>query len=215
MIVAMIGLLIAPFTLYNYQRFERFVLLNTNAGYAFFWANHPVYGTQFEGILPAELGSYPDLIPAELRHLDEAALEDALMQRGLQFVFDDPGRYVLLSVSRVPVYFMFWPAAESGTLSNISRVASFGLFLPFMLAGLIYSLAQPNLRRQTIGEASLLLLLITLYTAIHLLSWALIRYRLPVDALLLLYAGVSVSTLLALRDQRLVHRQEPNISKHF
>lgn len=203
-VVAMIGLLIAPFTLYNYLRFERFVLLNTNAGYAFFWANHPIYGTQFEGILPAELGTYTDLIPEELRHLDEAALEDALMQRGLQFVTDDPVRYGLLSLSRIPVYFMFWPSAESGTLSNISRVASFGLFLPFMLAGLLYSLVQPALRYRTIAEASLLLLFIILYTGIHLLSWALIRYRLPVDAILLLYAAFPVSALWAWLNRRSV-----------
>ena len=51
---------IVPFTIYNYARFERFVLLNTNAGYAFFWGNHPIYGTQFESILPPKMGTYED-----------------------------------------------------------------------------------------------------------------------------------------------------------
>lgn len=194
-IVGLVILMILPFTIYNYGRYGRFVLLNTNAGYAFFWGNHPIYGTRFQGILSPEMGSYQDLIPEELRGLDEPSLEQALMKRGMQFIIDDPGRYALLSLSRVPVYFMFWPSAESGMLSNISRVGSFGLFLPLMLAGLIYSLANRKMRRRTFGDALLLLLFAVLYTAVHLLSWALVRYRLPVDAILLLYAGLAAEAV--------------------
>ncbi len=97
--------MILPFTAYNYARFGRFVLLNTNSGYAFFWGNHPIYGTHFVPILTPEMGSYQDLIPPEVRNLDEAALDQELMRRGLQFVIDDPGRYLLLSLSRIPVLF--------------------------------------------------------------------------------------------------------------
>lgn len=194
-VAVLVALMILSFTVYNYGRFDRFVLLNTNAGYAFFWANHPVYGTKFEGILPPELGTYQDLIPPELRRLDEPALEQALLARGLGFVRDDPGRYLLLSLSRIPVYFMFWPSAESGMVSNISRVGSFGLFLPLMLAGLFHSLANRAVRRRTVGDASLLLLFAGLYTGLHLLSWALVRYRLPVDAILLIYAGLAADAI--------------------
>jgi 4-amino-4-deoxy-L-arabinose transferase-like glycosyltransferase len=201
-VAGIIALMILPFTLYNQSRFDRFVLLNTNAGFAFFWANHPVYGARFQGILPPELGSYQDLIPTELRHLDEPALEQALMERGLQFITDDPGRYLLLSLSRIPVYFMFWPSADSGTVSNISRVGSFALFLPLMLGGLVYSLASARLRRSTFPDTSLLLLFMLLYTGVHLASWALIRYRLPVDAVLLLYAGLAAAVLWAIWERR-------------
>lgn len=196
-VISLIALMILPFTLYNQSRFDRFVLLNTNAGFAFFWANHPVYGTRFAGILPPELGSYQDLIPQELRHLDEPALEAALMARGVGFIREDPARYVLLSLSRIPVYFMFWPSADSSTISNISRVGSFALFLPLMLGGLIYSLANTRVRRSTFSNSSLLLLFMILYTGVHLASWALIRYRLPVDAILLLYAGLAGSWIWA------------------
>jgi uncharacterized membrane protein (DUF2068 family) len=184
-----IGLLIAPWTARNYQAFGRFVLLNTNAGYAFFWANHPIYGMHFVGILPADGPSYQDLIPPELRHLDEAALEQALLRRGVGFVLDEPGRYLLLSLSRVVEYFKFWPSAESGLISNVSRVLSFGLFLPFMVYGLVR--AARDWRRW-----SLLYLFVAVYALIHLLSWALVRYRLPVDAVLIVFAALAVSALV-------------------
>ncbi len=189
--------LILPFTIYNYARFGRFVLLNTNAGYTFFWANHPIYGTHFEPILPAEMGSYQDLIPVELRGLDEAALDQALLLRGLRFVMDDPGRYLLLSLSRIPAYFKFWPSSESSLISNISRVASFGLLLPLMLYGLVRTLinrSSPSFHGDRSG-IGLLHLFIGIYTAIHLLSWALIRYRLPVDAVFVIFAGLGLVDL--------------------
>lgn len=188
--------MILPFTLYNYARFDRFVLLNTNAGYAFFWANHPIYGTQFEPILPPEMGSYVDLIPRELGGLDEAALDQELLVRGLQFVVEEPGRYALLSLSRIPAYLMFWPSPESGTISNVARVLSFGLLWPFMLVGLVRAFFRRRRLAVDVSAASLIVLFAAVYTAIHLLSWALIRYRLPVDAVLLLFAGLAAWELI-------------------
>ena len=189
-----VALMVLPFTLYNASRFESFVLLNTNAGYAFYWANHPIYGTQFESILPDELGSYQDLIPDELRGLDEAALDRELLKLGLGFVADDPIRYVQLSISRIPAYFMFWPSGQSSLLSNFSRTLSFGIFLPFMIYG--FARAWIGRRRTAIVRpVGLFTLFIVFYSAIHLLSWALIRYRLPVDAVLVVFAGYGLVDL--------------------
>jgi 4-amino-4-deoxy-L-arabinose transferase-like glycosyltransferase len=180
-VLVVLGILILPFTLYNASRFHRFVLLNTNAGYAFFWANHPIHGVQFQPILPS--ATYVDLIPTELRSLDEAALDQALLRRGLGYVLGDPIRYVALCVSRVPAYFMFWPSGDSGMISNLSRVASFGLLWPFMLAGMVRAVRAHGPWKEWLrSPAFLLLAFIGVYTGIHLLSWALIRYRLPVDA---------------------------------
>jgi len=190
-------LMILPFTIYNYSRFDRFVLLNTNAGYAFFWGNHPIYGTHFEPILPPEMGTYEGLIPEELRHLDEATLEKELLSRGIQFILDDPVRYILLSLSRIPPYFMFWPSPESGLISNISRVFSFGIAWPFMLVGLFYAPFSNQLKQKLRIEAPLMLLyiFIVVYAGIHILTWTLIRYRLPIDAILVIFAALSLERL--------------------
>ena len=133
---------ILPITFYNYARFHRFVLLNTNSGYAFFWGNNPIYGTKFIPILSTP--EYQAMIPEEVRHLDEAALDSELLGRGIQFVVQDPTRYVLLSLSRIPPYFMFWYSPESSTLSNISRIGSFGIILPFMLYGLFLGIKRQS-----------------------------------------------------------------------
>jgi hypothetical protein len=209
--------MILPFTIFNYARFDRFVLLNTNAGFAFYWANHPIYGIHYLPLLPVEMGSYVDLIPEELRILDEAALDQALLKLGLQIVIEDPVRYVRLSLSRIPIYFMFWPSSDSGTLSNISRLASFGLMWPFMLYGwllaiykAIYLSQAASLRHRTLDflatPTCLLSLFILIYAGIHLLSWSLIRYRLPIDAVWLIFAAYGILDL----GQRIYMRSNQN-----
>lgn len=189
-------IIILPFTLFNYIRFNRFVLLNTNAGFAFFWGNHPIYGNHFEPILPDNMGSYQDLIPENIRDLDEAALDQELLIRGIQFVLDDPVRYLRLSISRIPPYFKFWPSSESSLVSNIVRVGSFGILLPFILYGLVLSFIRRKrpLSKQTL---SVLYLYIAVYSAMHVLSWTLIRYRLPVDAILVIFAGFGSIDLIS------------------
>lgn len=190
-------MMILPFSFFNFNRFGRFVLLNTNAGYAFYWANHPIYGTRFIPILPPEKGSYQSLVPEELHGLDEAALDQELLRRGMGFVLEEPGRYLLLSLSRIPAYFMFWPSQESNLISNLSRVGSFGLLLPFMIYGLLRSFLVNHWSWNNILASSrfLLYLFILVYSGIHIFSWALIRYRLPVDAVLVIFAGVAIADL--------------------
>lgn len=192
-------LAIAPWTLRNYQAFGRFVLLNTNAGFAFFWGNHPIQGYNFISILPEDGPSYQDLIPPELKTLNEAELDQALLKMGLGFIQANPIRYLILSISRFKDYFEFWPSSKSGLISNVSRLISFGLLWPFMGYGLML-----GLRRSLSSEVLILYFFVITYTLIHLLTWALIRYRLPVDAILLVFASLAIVEVWTKLGQRYV-----------
>ncbi len=200
-------LIIAPWTIRNYRAFHRFVLLNTNAGFAFYWSNHPIHGTNYPAYLP-DWAAYIDLIPPELLPLNEAELDQALLKRGFDFIRDDPGRYLMLSISRVDDYFRFWPSAESGPISNVSRVLSFGLFWPLMAYGLI-----SQVRRSVSSGALSLYLFIITYTGIHLLSWTLIRYRLPIDAVLIIFASTALVEIRMKIIQRRTKIQQLQVPK--
>ena len=197
-VVLVLTLLIAPWTIRNYRAFGTFVLLNTNSGFAFFWGNHPIYGTNFIPLLPSTgPNSYYELIPKELLSLNEAKLDKALLARGIQFVIDDPTRFFWLSLSRIREFFKFWPSSGSGLVSNVSRVGSFGVSLPFIIYGLWLSRTRVWNSKSTPESSAtvLLLIFVSAYSAIHLLSWALIRYRLPVDAVLLIFAALGIENL--------------------
>ena len=186
-VTSIIVLSIIPWTIRNYQAFNTFVLLNTNAGFAFYWGNHPIHGYNFISILPADGPSYYELLPPELLHLNEAELDRALLARSVQFIRADPFRYIILSISRIKDYFKFWPSSNSGLISNMSRVLSFGLLLPLMIYGLVRHLSHSLLSKNLI-----LYLFVISYSGIHLLSWALIRYRLPVDTILIIFASLTI-----------------------
>ena len=132
-------LFILPFTIRNYVDYGDFLLLNSNAGYAMYSAQHPLHGTHFQAYAAAPLPTDLDPPPQ-----NEAQWDRALMKRGIQFVLDDPGRYALLSLSRVADYFEFWPKRESSLLFNLGRLVSFTLFLPLMLYGLFLSFRIPG-----------------------------------------------------------------------
>jgi 4-amino-4-deoxy-L-arabinose transferase-like glycosyltransferase len=183
--------LLAPWTIRNLRVFDRFLLLNSNAGYALYASVHPHLGTDWrnEGIVVP--------VPSELAGQNEAQLDRALTQRGVAFILADPGRILRLTLDKALEYFRFWPSSDSSPVSNLNRVLSFGLYLPFMIAGL--GLSLPRWR-----SFLPLYLFMVLHTGIHLLTWPSPRYRLPVDAVLIIFAGLAVTELA--RRSRLWHR---------
>lgn len=197
-----LGLCILPFTLRNYLVYGQFLLLNSNAGYATYSAQHPMHGTTF-----SEFAAAP--VPPEVLGHPEPQMDRELMRLGIGFVLADPVRYLKLSLSRIPDYFEFWPSADTTLIHNIGRVGSFGLFLPFMLYGLY--LAWRRMGRSScrswseflITPFALALLFVLFYPLLHILTWASLRYRLPVDAVVLPFAALAIDSLwTALRARR-------------
>jgi len=180
--VVVIILLIAPWTLRNYRVYHHFLPLNSNAGYALYASNNPNMGTNWRN----EIVVVP--VPEDLAGQNEAELDRALTQRGIQFILADPKRYLGLTLDKTLEYFRFWPSGESSRISNLNRVLSFGLYLPFMLLGLGFSVSR---WRNFVP----LYLFMVIHTCIHLLSWPSPRYRLPVDAVLMVFAGLTLIEL--------------------
>lgn len=180
--VVVIILMITPWTLRNYQVFGKFLLLNSNAGYALFASNNPKLGTDWRNdavVVP---------LPEELKGQNEAQLDRALTKQGIEFIITDPERYLWLTLDKTLEFFWFWPSSESSRISNLNRVLSFGLYLPFMVLGLILSISRWR-------SFLPLYLFIVIHTSIHLLSWPAPRYRLSVDAVSMVFAALALLEL--------------------
>lgn len=181
--VVIIVLMIAPWTIRNYRVFGHFLLLNSNAGYAFYASNNPTMGSDWNN----DLVVVP--VPQELAGQNEAQLDRALTKKGFEFILADPGRYVWLTLDKCLEYFKFWPSSDSSQISNLNRVLSFGLYLPFMVIGLAISVSRWR-------NFLPLYLFMIIHTGIHLLSWPAPRYRLSVDAVSMVFAGLTVIWLV-------------------
>ncbi len=178
--LAVAGLMILPWTIRNYVVFGKFLPLNSNAGYALYSANHPDHGTRF-------MASYPAPLPEDLlgKGLNEATWNTALTKRGLEFALQDPQRYLKLTLSKVAVQFKFWFEDGATLESNLLRFLSFGLLLPVFIAGLLLSLRDWR-------RCMLIYLFVAVFNGLHILTWAGIRYRLPVDAALMPFAALAI-----------------------
>lgn len=180
--IVVIFFLVIPWTIRNYLVYREFLLLNSNAGYALYASNNPGLETDWNNervVVP---------VPKELKGQNEAELDRDLTKKGLEFIFADPMRSLKLNLDKTLEYFRFWPTSDSSRISNLNRVLSFGLYLPFMILGLGLSVSR---WRNFVP----LYLFIVIHTGIHLLSWPSPRYRLPVDALLMIFAGLALIEL--------------------
>jgi hypothetical protein len=187
MALGILVLCILPFTVRNYRVYGQFLLLNSNTGYALYSAQHPMHGTDFREFDAAPLPA--ELLPLEL---NEAQWDRELLRRGVGFVVAEPGRYLLLSLSRVQDYFEFWPTPDTTLLHNVGRSLSFGILLPFAGVGVWLALRGEKER----GEVMFLLLFVGFYSVLHIMTWAFPRYRLPVDAVLCVFAGRAVGEIV-------------------
>jgi hypothetical protein len=170
--------LILPFTIRNYRVYGQFLLLNSQYGQVLWNANHPDLGTRF---VPDAMFA----IPGDLEGADEVELTNDLMRRGMQLIAAEPWRFVQLSASRAATLFMFWPSRQSPLVSNIARTLSFAICLPFMIAGLVISMREWK-------RWLLFYLFVAVYALIHVVSWAQIRYRMPVDMVLVPFAALAL-----------------------
>jgi hypothetical protein len=140
------------------------------------------------------------------------------MRRGIQFVLDDPGRFILLSVSRAFAYFEFWPTPDTSLVNNIGRTGSIGVFLPFMIYGLYLALrwagprALHGWKRFSTTPLALAVLFIVVYSLMHILTWAMPRYRLPVDAIALPFAALGITHLVRWITERRKNRRHAQAS---
>jgi hypothetical protein len=210
-VAAAIGLLIlfiVPFTVRNYLVYHEVLLLNSNAGYAMFSAQNPMHGVDFQ-----EFEGAP--IPPELYGLNEAQFDRELMRRGIGFVLADPVRYVRLSFSRAVAFIEFWPTADTTLINNIGRVGSFGLIMPLMLYGLFlavrYALRRSAQVKFTTSPLMLCLLFSLAYSLLHIFTWAMPRYRLPVDAVMLSFAALGLYQIARWLGERF-NRRKPMLA---
>ena len=80
---------------------------------------------------------------------------------------------------------------------------------PFMLYGSVrvYLDSRKRLWKLTLANgltspAFLLVMFAVIYTGIHVMTWTLVRYRLPVDMVMLLFAGYGLADLYRRVSQR-------------
>ena len=96
-------------------------------------------------------------------------------------------------------YFPFPDARFQGKWSlrhNLSNILCYGILLPFMLIGVYYLIRQKN-------KISIFLIFpILIQTLLHVLQWGLYRYRVPIDAFIIILASFGFFSMYNMLKER-------------
>jgi hypothetical protein len=199
--LVMIGLAMLPLTLRNYQLWGHLALSEAQFGHVFWNGNHPDHLGNFH---PFKV--FP--IPEEVLALNnDVLITNALLRLAIQNILADPWSFVLLTVTRLREFFVFWPTADSSVQANLLRVLSFGLIVPFALYGVV-----GNLRR--FADLAPIYLFFVVHTGIYAVTWTMVRYRVPLDPFFILFAAYTLQQIgqaISQRNLAVPKRQQQTI----
>lgn len=226
MAVAVTGVVITvgSWALRNYAAYDRVVLVNAASGVNFWAANNEAYARWGkEGSIPMCTGPHgvtgyclehrkmlQELQARDLTSTEQVlAHEQAAWEHGLRFVRESPERFVKLAFTKFLRLWSPWPdavhtgPARGGSMRDAISAASYIPLLLLALAGLVLS-ARTHARKLIP-----IYLLVAVFVAPFAVFLPTMRYRLPIDFLLGIFAAIPLARLWRLAvDARL--RRAPN-----
>jgi 4-amino-4-deoxy-L-arabinose transferase-like glycosyltransferase len=174
-------LCVLPWTVRNYYIYGE-LMISKPAGHQLWEGNNP---WNKDGGVDLEDWEYLSNRPKNLTYKER---HDWEKDQAIKFITDNPMQFVELAAKKFIRFWNIWPNAP-GYNSGIYKwvaIFSFGPVLVFSLAG-IYT------TRHKWKKLAILWLFIAYYTAIHMITIGSIRYRLPLEPLLIGMAAASLT----------------------
>ena len=172
--------LMSPWWVHNYRAYHEFVRLTPGFGTALY------AGTIRSTIRAAAIWARTfdtttfDAIP------DPNVRDRALRDAAINFIWQNPGRFVELAAKKFVRMWRLWPH-HPGYSGTAATVLTFLSITPVILLAFVYLLflRSPEILMRTTP----ILLFIVYYTAVHMVIVGTIRYRLPLEPLLIMFAA--------------------------
>lgn len=187
--------LIAPWWLHNEIKYDRFVRLSLGDGIVMYLGNNPANKTG-GGVCNERYCDHDGTHPA-WQIQDPIEKNRALFQAGVDYILAEPGHFVAMAGLKFLRFWRLWPYDE-GYRTPLIIAASLLSYAPVLL------LAGVFVVRRGVGDGrrlSPILLYVAFLTAVHLITIASVRYRLPLEPFLIVLAMAALADL-ALRVPR-------------
>lgn len=175
----------------NYTAFGRPVAVSANGGFNFWLGNHAdvtaTTGNRMTDRMKKELGA------VYAKHRNAAVRDSVLYAMGREYIKAAPGRFVKLSAAKAVNFWRLYPrpmtdAGPAAQKAKLYSLLSYGLLLPFGVVWLLRSLRRSR-------GAWLILLVFIAYTGMHALFISKVRFRMPLDPYILIYAAGALFAL--------------------
>lgn len=212
LVAAVAGLVITvgSWALRNYVAYDRVVLVNAASGVNFWAANNEAYARWGkEGSVPVCTGPHgvtsyclehrqmqQELQQRNLTSTEHVlAHERAAWEHGLRFVRESPGRFVKLAFTKFLRLWSPWPdAVHTGPARGGSKrdAISAASYIPLLLLALVGLLLSARTHARKLIP---IYLLVAVFVAPFTVFLPTMRYRLPIDFLLGIFAAIPLARL--------------------
>jgi len=171
----------------NYGVFGEYLLTTASSGHVLLEGNNPWNDTGGPSGSFDHLGEYKKSIP---EGVDELAIDKLKKSRAMEYIKDNPRASAILASKKLGRLWSPIPNSDDYS-SAVLRVVSLLSTVPiFLLAGMSIWLLRPILMR-----ISILYIFILYYSAIHMITVGSVRYRLPIDIVLIILASLSLACI--------------------
>jgi 4-amino-4-deoxy-L-arabinose transferase-like glycosyltransferase len=197
-------LTIIPWTLRNYIVHKEFIPITTQFGVNFWIGNNPhATGTDYYRVYSIKDENYilmtqtlPRKTRLELTNMNEIEQSRFYMKEGIDFINQNPTKFLELLGKKF--YYYWWMAPPGINASKDVAKHKYLLiifYLPTLILG-IYGILM-SLKHKNIRMISLIIMLIIFIPSVYAIAHTgLMRYRLPLEPFLIMFAAFAIFNLL-------------------
>lgn len=200
LVLALAVATVLPWTVRNHMVTGEFIPISVGGGREFLYGNSPnaTATSQSRVGIPEDLRGLP-------REIGYAGADRMYLARGLEYVKQDPARAVRLYFAKLANLYRFYPTPQTQNRFTTVRSAWISIlsYGPMFLLGLVGIVLE---RRRWNRYAPLLATLVT-FTLVYPVFTTNVRYRLPLDGLLMVFCAVALA--------RIASRVSPRAARWF
>lgn len=180
----------SPWWFHQVNKYEQFVRLNLGDGIVWFSGNNPE-NKSGGGVVGSVKGDDMNLtLFSSIK--DPIEKNDAMKKAAFEFIEKNPQRFIELAGIKFMRFWRLWPYAPEyeNPLTIIISIASYGLILAL---NIVFFIQYKKVNFRVIFP---ILLLIFYFTIVHIILIASIRYRLPLEPFLIIFASVVLGSIV-------------------
>lgn len=177
-------LVLSPWWVHNYVKFNEFVRINFAPSYSLFLGNNEF--SSFENIKYIRAGKNTSFDLSQFEEIkDPITKNKEIRNHAINFIFENPDKFVILCINRFIHFWQLYPNADEYQNWKYILISclSFGSILLFSFIYLI------NLNISQLKKIIPLILIILSINLVHVLTISSLRYRLPIEPFLIIFAA--------------------------
>lgn len=180
-------IVLSPWVVRNYYQFDTFVLNTVSSGHVLWEGNNPWNTTGGVSGTFSDQDSWLDGIPNGLTELEE---DEWKKHQAFKFIKENPKRFLENGVKKGMRFWSLWPNAPEYQHWHykVVSILSFGSVLVLSVLGCIL---LTKIRR----EVGLIVLFVCYMTALQVVILGSIRYRLPLEPLMIVIGSVYLASI--------------------